>query len=315
MFKTIEPFSCGYLPVSDENEIYWETSGNPKGKPALYLHGGPGGGISGGYRRHFDPEKFLIVGFEQRGCGRSRPNVMEDLSRLSANTTQKLIDDIEKLRQLFNVESWLIYGCSWGVTLAIAYAQAFPNRVSGLVLMAVNTTTTSEVEWITEGVRQTFPNEWEKFKEASHALPGERLVDAYYRRMTSSNSEDRDQAARAWCEWEDVHVSLDPKWQSHPLFKDPKFYRPFATLVTHYWKYSGFLKDQLLGNMKAISHIPGVLIHGRLDVSSPLKTAIELHQNWSGSELIVIDQEGHGGEIMSNEVTKAVERLYFPNPN
>ncbi len=162
-FAPIEPFQSGQLPVSDGNSIYWETSGNLQGVPALYLHGGPGGGISGGYRRHFDPEKFLIVSFEQRGCGRSRPLATEADARLSANSTQALIQDIEALRQHLQVKHWLLYGASWGTTLALAYAQAHPQRASALILAAVTTTTADEIDWITVQMRNIFPREWDRF--------------------------------------------------------------------------------------------------------------------------------------------------------
>jgi proline iminopeptidase len=314
MFPPIEPFASGYLPVSDGNDIYWEASGSPDGKPALYLHGGPGSGIGTGYRRRFDPDKFLVVAFEQRGCGRSRPLVSDPAADLSSNTTPSLIADIEALRAHLGVERWLVSGVSWGTTLALAYAQSRPERVSELVLMAVTTTSAAEVEWITESIGRVFPREWERFEAAAHRTPGQRLVDAYYDRITHPDPDIRAHAARAWCSWEDTHVSLDPDHAPDPRYDDPQFRQVFATLVTHYWKHAGFAAGGgLLAGMDRIADIPGVLIHGRLDVSSPLETAWKLHRAWPGSELVVIGDEGHGGESMVAELARALAR-FAPTP-
>lgn len=310
MYKAIDPFATGMLPVSDGNEIYWESSGNPKGRPALYLHGGPGAGIMGGYRRHFDPDKFLVVSFEQRGCGRSRPSAAEADADLLMNTTQALIADIEKLREHLGINDWLIYGASWGTTLAMAYAQAHPRKVTAMVLAAITMTTSDEVEWITEHMRRVFPREWDKFAAAVQPGPDERIIDAYYRKIQDASQEVRLKTARAWCEWEDVHVSLDPKYTANPRFQDPKFCLEFATLVIHYWKHSAFLEEQnLLANIKCIMHLPCILIHGRLDISSPLETAWKLHKSWPGTELVIVDNEGHGGATMANEVSRAIAKL------
>lgn len=179
MFPPLEPFASGMLSVSNGNRIYWECSGNPASKPVLHLHGGPGGGMRTGYRRRFDPARHLIVGFEQRGCGRSRPLATEDLSRLVTNTTPNLINDIEALREHLRVDRWLLAGLSWGTTLALAYAQEHPERVSEIVLLATTLTDARAVEWITETVGCLFPREWDEFRAAARARPGQRLVDAY----------------------------------------------------------------------------------------------------------------------------------------
>lgn len=312
-FPAIDTFATGQLPVTDGNKIYWEASGNPKGKPALYLHGGPGSGIMSGYRRHFDPENFLIVSFEQRGCGRSRPLVTDPDANLSTNTTTALLSDIEELGRHLGVESWLLCGVSWGTTLALAYAQAHPDRVTEIVLMAVTTTTRFEVDWVTEQMRRIFPREWDQFAAAARTQPGQRLIDAYYERITHPDRQVRESAASAWCAWEDVHISLDPKHRPSPRYRDPQFRLLFATLVIHYWKHAAFLSgDGILANMRRISHIPGVLIHGRWDVSSPLETAWELHKAWPASELVVVDVDGHGGETMVDELTRAIARFSSP---
>lgn len=310
MFPEIGTFATGHLPVTDGNEIYWEASGNPRGKPALHLHGGPGSGIMTRYRRHFDPERFLVVSFEQRGCGRSRPLVTNPGADLLSNTTPALISDIEELRRHLQVEAWLLSGVSWGTTLALAYAQAYPDRVTEIVLTAVTTTTRSEVEWATEQMRRVFPREWDRFAAAVRPEPGQSLIDAYYERITHPDRKVRESTARAWCAWEDVHVSLNPKHTPSPRFRDPEFRLLFATLVIHYWKHAGFISgDGILANMGRISHLPGVLIHGRWDVSSPMETAWELHKAWPASELVVVDVDGHGGETMADELTRAIARF------
>lgn len=310
MFPPIEPFKSGYLPVSDGNEIFWEVSGNPKGQPALFLHGGAGGGLKTGCRRRFDPEKFLIVSFEQRGCGRSRPLATDSPSNLFTNTTQTLIADIEKLRSFLNVDQWLVTGVSWGTTLALAYAQAYTNSVSGLVLAAVTTTTESEIHWITEAMSELFPEEWDRFKNAVADMSGARLIDKYYEAIRHPDREVRMKAAQAWCEWENVHPSLDPNYISNPDFKDPQFCLQFSTLVIHYWRNSAFLKPgQILSQMNLLSNISGILIHGRYDVSSPMRTAWKLHQCWPDSELIIIDDEGHGGPKMMAEMALAISKI------
>jgi proline iminopeptidase len=310
MFPPIDVFASGHLATTDGNEIYWECSGNPRGLPALYLHGGPGGGIMGGYRRHFDPTRFLIVSFEQRGCGRSRPLATDAAADLQTNTTQALISDIEVLRSHLGVDRWLIYGASWGTTLALAYAQAHAACVSGLVLAAVTTTTAAEVHWLTQNMGLVFPREWEKFAEAAQAEAGESLIEAYYRQIRSDDAGTRAAAAQAWCAWEDVHVSLDPNSSHNPRYQDLEFRLLFATLVIHYWKHAAFLPGSAIrSNMHKIAHLPGVLIHGRLDISSPLDTAWALHKLWPGSEFVLVDDEGHGGKLMAARVTEAVAKI------
>jgi proline iminopeptidase len=307
MFPAIEPFATGTLAVADGNEIYWEASGNPDGKPALHLHGGPGSGIKSGYRRRFDPTRYLIVGFDPHGCGRSRPLATDSPASLVTNTTHGLIADIEELRAHLRVEKWLLSGVSWGSTLALAYAQAHPDRVSEIILTAVTTTSYEEVRWITEDVGRIFPREWERF--ASIARPGQRVIDAYYEHITSPSLEIREAAARAWCTWEDVHVSLASGAAPDPRYEDPDFRMLLATLVIHYWKHAAFLPDGLLAGMNKIAHVPGALIHGRLDVSGPLITAWELHKVWPASELVVINDEGHGGAGMVEALVAAGERF------
>lgn len=305
-----DPTEHGLLAVADGDRIYWETSGRPDGRPALFLHGGPGSGLgAGGYRRHFDGARYRLVGIDQRGCGRSRPLVTSDLARLSRNTTGALIADIEAVRRHLGIERWLVTGISWGTTLALAYAQRHPDRVSGLVLAAVTTTSRDEVTWITEGVGRIFPEAWQAFTEASGRRGGERIVEAYARRLAGDDAADRRRAARDWMAWEAAHVSLDapPPGRPDDLERDAVF----ATLVTHYWANDGFLRgpDAISARMDRLRTIPGFLIHGRRDVSGPAVTAWQLHRLWPASRLCIVEDEGHGGPGISARIRAATDAL------
>jgi len=296
-FPAIEPYDSGLLDVGDGQQVYWECCGNPAGKPALYLHGGPGSGCTPGQRRFFDPDAYRVVLFDQRGSGRSRPLASEPDADLSANTTAHLIADIEALRRLHGVERWTILGLSWGTTLGLAYAQAHPRRVDALALGAVTTTSRREVAWITHDVGRIFPREWDRFAAAvPDALRRLPLVDAYATLLCDADPAVREHAAREWCAWEDAHVSLTPGHRPSPRFDDPEYRLRFARLVTHYWRNAAFLADnQLLRDAPTLNGIPGVLIHGRYDVSGPLETAWRLSQSWTSSRLHVIADAGHGG--------------------
>ena len=309
MFQPIEPFKSGHLSVDYENSIYWELSGNPSGKPALFLHGGPGTGNLKGYRKMFDPEKYLIVYMDQRGCGQSRP-LVNDYTDLTGNNTTTLINDIEELRNHLGIEKWMITGGSWGTTLALSYAQSFPNRVTDMVLSSITVTSEEEVHWITEEVGKLFPAEWDAFASVAQNFPGDRLIDRYYAGITSSNSENRRKIADAWCTWENAHISLAPNWKPLSFFDKPEVRLSFATFVIHYWKHSGFLSERpILSNMALLAGIPAVLIHGRYDVSLPIRTAYELHKRWPQSRLIVIQDEGHGGPKMSEQMCQVLSEL------
>ncbi len=311
MWPAIEPFASGLLTVRDGSQIYWETSGNPDGVPMVWLHGGPGSGLpSTGYRRQLDPEQWLIVGLDQRACGRSRPLATEAGFDLSTLTTQAMIADLEDLREHLAVERWLVAGGSWGATLAQAYAQAHRDRVTALVLVAVTTTSRAEVEWITESVGRIFPREWDAYAGASGRRPGQRVVDAYLERITDPDPSVRSAAAGAWCTWEDVHVSLDPAHAPTFTVMDPAQQELSTLQVVHCWANSGFLGDHgILDNIQLMADVPAVLIHGRLDVSGPLATPWELHKRWPASQLVVLEHEGHGGKGMSAAVRDAYAEL------
>ncbi|MBX9861583.1 MAG: prolyl aminopeptidase [Hyphomicrobium sp.] len=296
-FPPIEPYASGWLDVGSGHEVYWESCGAPDGKPALFLHGGPGSGCSPGQRRFFDPSLYRAVLFDQRGSGRSRPLASEPDADLGANTTAHLIADIEMLRERLGVDRWTILGLSWGTTLGLAYAQAHPHRVTAMVLGFVTTTSRREVQWITEDVGRIFPREWEQF---ASAVPGHlrqrRLVDAYAALLADPDPAVRDRAAIAWCAWEDAHVSLTPGHTPDRRYQDPPFRLRFARLVTHYWRHAAFLEEnQLIRDAASLNGIPGVLIHGRYDVSGPLVTAWDLSRRWTTSRLHILDDAGHGG--------------------
>ncbi len=308
VFERAQIRASGLLPVGGGHDVYWEESGNLDGIPALYLHGGPGATLgSGGYRGKFDPERFRIVGLDQRGCGRSTPHVTAAGYDLAENTTAHLISDIEQVRRHLQIDAWLINGVSWGSTLALAYAQAHRQHVLGIVLMAVTTTDRFYVDWITETVGAIYPEAWDRLAaHAEHAGIGYhrgrgRLIDAYAQLMTHPEAATRDAASRAWVEWEDHHISIGARGlHRNAAWDDDEYRQVFAILVTHYWANDAFLRPPILDQTERLSGIPGTLIHGRLDVSGPALAAWRLHQAWPGSELIVEENEGHGGEAMVN---------------
>jgi proline iminopeptidase len=308
-YPPVEPLESGLLEAGDGHTLYWETVGNPEGVPAVFLHGGPGGGTSPGTRRYFDPQAYRAVLFDQRGCGRSHPLASEPDADLSTNTTAHLVADIELLREHLGINRWLVVGVSWGVTLALVYAQAHPDRVRGMVLAAVTTGTRRETDWITRDMGRVFPREWEAF--VATVPEGERhgdLAAAYARLLADPDPTVRQRAARAWCAWEDTHISLIPGWTPpNPEDQDPEFDMVFARLVTHYWSHACFLADgHILAGMPRLAGIPATLIHGRHDVSGPLEVAWAIHKAWPGSELVVVDDAGHGGGSFSNEMIKAL---------
>ncbi len=310
LHPAIEPFASDLLPVDCGAAIYFEASGNAAGLPALYLHGGPGSSLgSGRYRRLFDPARYRIIGLDQRGCGRSHPPVSG--TTLADNTTATLIADIEALRAHLGIEAWIVSGVSWGVTLALAYAVAHPGRVAGMVLGAITTTSREEVDWITGGIGRIFPEAFERFEQQSGRRPGERIVEAYARRLRGADADDRLAAARSWNAWEETHISLDPHHQPIATRFDAAAALGFATLVTHYWANDGFLRgeDAILNRMDRIATIPAVLIHGRRDIGSPAVTAHLLHRLWPASRLEILPEEGHGGPVMMAAMRQALDQF------
>ncbi|BBZ27085.1 proline iminopeptidase [Mycolicibacterium madagascariense] len=263
----------------------------PEGIPAVALHGGPGSGCVPGMRQLFDPAVYRIVLFDQRGCGRSTPHAADHPVDLSANTTHHLIADIELLREHLGVSRWLVVGWSWGTTLALAYAERHPTRVSGLALTAVTTTGPREVEWITRTAGCFFPAQWARFRDAVPAEDRDgSLAEAYARLLHDDDPEVREKAARDWCDWEASHVDIDGQRPPPPRYADPRYRMCFARLVTHYWRHAAWLPDgELLRNVDRIAHLPAVLIHGRLDLSGPPDVAWQLAQSWPAARLHVVE--------------------------
>jgi len=305
----VEPYESGLLEVTDGHRLYWETVGNPLGTLALYLHGGPGSGCSTGARRRFDPRLYRAVLFDQRGCGRSTPSAAEPDADLSTNTTDHLVDDIERLREHLGIDQWVVFGGSWGVTLGLVYAQRHRRRVLAMVLAAVTSGSRRETDWITRDMGRVFPREWEELIAlVPRAERDGDLCAAYARLLADPDPVVRAEAALRWCNWEDTHVSLMPGWEPSARYADPTFRMTFARLVTHYWSNGCFLADgEVLDNMHKLANIPAVLIHGRYDVSGPLDTAWRVHQAWPGSRLVVLDDAGHGGGSFERETNAALD--------
>ena len=311
LYPPVEPYESGLLEVADGQSLYWETVGNPAGIPVLYLHGGPGSGCAVGARRFFDPEVFRAVLFDQRGCGRSLPLASSPDVDLTVNTTAHIVEDIERLREHLGIERWIVTGLSWGVSLGLVYAQAFPARVQAMALGAITGGTRVEIEWITRAMGRVFPREWEEFvaplpvDERDGNLPA-----AYARLLADPDPVVRENAALQWCRWEDVHVSLMPGWTPSVRYQNPDFRRVMTRLVTHYWGNDCFLApNQILDGMDRLAEIPAILVHGRYDISGPLDTAWAIHRRWPGSELVVLDGAGHGGSGFNEAIVEALNSL------
>ena len=293
LYPAIRPYQKGFLRVSPLHEIYYEQSGNPQGKPAVFLHGGPGGGTDPGMRRFFDPQRYRIVLFDQRGCGASRPH-----AELRENTTWDLVSDIDALRAHLGLERWLVFGGSWGSTLAIAYAQRHPQRVTELVLRGIFLLRRSELEWFYQdplGAGSLFPDHWEQYVAPIPAPERSDMMQAYYRRLTAPDKAIRAAAARTWSVWEGAtsHLRTDPKYVAK--FDDPDFAAAFARIEAHYFVNRGFLDpdDQLLRQVDRMRHIPGVIVQGRYDVVCPMRSAWDLHRAWPEALLRVVPDAGH----------------------
>jgi proline iminopeptidase len=313
LYPDTSPYDQGLVDVGDGQSLYWEVCGDPMGKPALVLHGGPGSGCSSYMRRLFDPCRYRIVLFDQRGAGRSRPHAGEPGIDLSVNTTGHLVRDIEVLREHLGVDRWLVQGTSWGSTLALVYAQRFPDRVSEIVLAAVTMTRRADVEWLARGVGVFFPAQWERFCDAVPAADRDGdLVAAYVRLLADPDPGVRHRAAREWCDWEEAIVSVETGGRPNPRYDDPRFRLGFARLVTHYFSHAAWLEDnELLDHVDRLAAIPGVLIHGQLDIGGPLRTAWELAQAWPTSELVVVAGAGHTSPGIGDHVVAATDRFAY----
>lgn len=296
LYPPIEPYDHGLLDVGDGNLVHWETCGNPRGKPAVVLHGGPGQGCVPGMRRMFDPARYRAVLFDQRGCGRSTPHASDPDTDLRHNTTDHLVADLERLREHLGIDRWLVTGGSWGATLALVYAQRHPERVTEIMVSAISTTRRSEIDWLYRGAGRFFPAEWARFRAGvpESERDGD-LVAAYARLLEDPDQQVRNEAARSWCTWEDTVLSLEDGATVH---NGPISGRElaFARLVAHYYSHEGWLEPgAVIRDAGLLAGIPGVLIHGRRDLSCPVDTAWELARAWPGAELLIDDDSGHRG--------------------
>jgi proline iminopeptidase len=291
LYPEIEPYKTGHLDTGDGHQIYWEMCGNPEGKPAAFLHGGPGSGCSPKHRRLFDPERYRVLLFDQRGCGRSRPH-----ASLENNTTWHLVADIERLRTLMGVEQWLVFGGSWGSTLALAYAETHPVRVSELVVRGIFTLRRNELLWYYQnGASWLFPDLWEKFLEPIPESERGDLMAAYHKRLTGSDRAEQLRCAKAWSVWEGSTITLLPNQDHAAAHADDHFALAFSRIENHYFVNGGFFNadDQLLRDAYKLRKIPGVIIQGRYDVCTPAVTAWDLHRAWPEAEFHIVDDAGH----------------------
>ncbi len=291
LFPPAEPIETGRLRVSGIHEIYYEVSGAINGKPVVVCHGGPGGGSTPSMRRYFDPKRYKIILFDQRGCGRSTPH-----ASLEDNTTWALISDMEALREHLGVDSWQVFGGSWGSTLALAYAEKYPERVTELVLRGIFTLQRSELLWFyQEGANAIFPDAWEDYVRP--IPPEERgdMMAAYYRRLTGNDEKARLEAAKAWSLWEGGTVSLLPSEERMHNFSSDAFATAFARIECHYFVNGGFFErdDQIIAHIDRVRHIPAVIVQGRYDVVTPMATAWALHKAWPEADFKIILDAGH----------------------
>jgi proline iminopeptidase len=307
----VEPFATGRLDVGDGHVLSYEQVGSPTGTPVVYLHGGPGSGCTPASRRTFDPGRHHAVLFDQRAAGRSTPHAADDGVSWATIDMDHHIADIERLRQHVGLERWMVFGASWGSVLGLTYAERHPERVTAVVVAAVSTGTAADIDWLTVHAGRFFPAEWRAFRDYVPAgLRRFRLVDAYNRLLMDADPAVREAAAVAWCRWEDAHVATTPGATPNPRYDDARFRLGFARQVTHCWRHDSWLApDEIVRHAGRLAGIPGFLVHGRLDLSSPLDAPWRIHQAWPGSQLIIVDSDGHGGDTMASHVGRALVEL------
>jgi proline iminopeptidase len=311
LYPPIEPFRAGFLRVSDVHELYFEESGNPDGKPAVFLHGGPGGGTDAKMRTFFDPRVYRIVLFDQRGCGKSRPH-----ANLVDNTTWHLVEDIERLREHLGIKRWLVFGGSWGSTLALAYAQTYPDRATELVLRGIFLLRKWEIDWFYQnpgGAAALYPDLWEHYISAIPEAQRSDVVRAYYERLTSDDPKVMRQAAKSWSVWEGAtsFLRLNPDYVAK--FQEDEYAAAFARIECHYFINNGFMRtpNQLIDNVGAIRKIPAVIVQGRYDVICPMKSAWDLHRAWPEADLRIVPDAGHSAFEPGNihELVSATDKF------
>lgn len=291
LYPEIQPYNEGMLKVSDLHTIHFEESGNPNGKPVIFLHGGPGGGIEPVYRQYFDPEKWRIIIFDQRGCGKSTP-----FAELRENTTWDLVADIEKLREFLKVDRWVVFGGSWGSTLSLAYSETHPDRVLGLILRGIFMLRQSELIWFYQiGASHIFPEAWEEYLKPIPLNERHDMITAYYSRLTHKDETIRLKAARAWSVWEGSTSKLYQNQNMMHSFEQDRFAEAFARIECHYFINKGFLEHEnwLLDNVDKIRDLPAVIVQGRYDVVCPMTSAWDLHTRWPEADFHVIPDAGH----------------------
>lgn len=290
LYPPIEPYECGHLDVGDGHSVYWELVGNPDGIPAVFLHGGPGAGCSVDHRRLFDPERYRVLLFDQRGCGRSTPH-----AGLEANTTWHLVADMERFREMLGVDRWLVFGGSWGSCLALAYAQTHPRRVSQLILRGIFTLRRDELQWFyQEGASWVFPEIWDGYLAPIPEAERGDLMAAYRKRLTDPDQAVQISAARAWSLWEGRTLTLLPDEQIEAQHGDEAFALAFARIENHYFVNEGFFEEgQLIRDAGKLKDIPGVIIQGRYDMCTPMRTAWDLHKAWPEARFTVVPAAGH----------------------
>ncbi len=291
LYPDIKPYKTHRLAVTPPHNLYIEESGNPDGIPVLFVHGGPGGGCSPKARCFFNPQRYRIILFDQRGCGHSEPHAC-----LSDNTTQALIADMEAIRELLGIQRWVLFGGSWGSMLSLAYAQAYPGRVLGMVLRGIFLCRQQELDWFYDegGASRVFPDYWQDFAGTVEREPGENWIAAYYRVLHGDNELASMSAAKAWTHWEARCSTLRPNHELEEGMLDTHFAVAMAHIESHYFVNGVFMEDnQLLDNMAVIADVPGIIVHGRYDMVCPLENAVELHSRWPESELHIIRDAGH----------------------
>ena len=323
-FPPSEPYHDGFLDVGDGHHLYYSVAGNPDGKPAVVLHGGPGQGSRPGHRQWFDPARYRIVMFDQRGCGRSTPSVSDLRTTMHANTTHDLVADMERLRAHLGIDRWLVAGGSWGVTLALAYAERHPDRVTEMALIAVTMTRPQDVHWLYHEAGRFFPEQWRRFRDFLPASERDgNLITAYDHVLnghslngTGADDELREAAAASWCAWEDAVVSLEEGWTPNQRWATDRDHRvEFARLCAHYFSHAAWLgPTELLDNAHRLHGIPGVLAHGHFDISGPPDVPWLLAQAWPDAELHLV-RAGHSGRGLLDPIVAATDRWAAAAPD